>query len=93
MVTRAHLHWIHRLGLADHAQVVLLRALHVVPALLAHGPRQPLPVRAPGQGGHRGAAHRPVLAPVFALAFGVAVERLRALLAPGQVVWSYSIGW
>ena len=86
MVARAHLHGIHRLGLTDHAQGVILRALHLVRALLPYGPRQPLPVRAPGQGGHRGPAHRFVLAPVFALAVGVTVVGLRALRAPGQVV-------
>ena len=81
-----HLHGIHRLGLTDHAQVVLLRALHLLLALIPHGSRQPLPRRVPGQGGHCGATHRLVFFPVFALAVGVAVVRLRALRALGQVV-------
>ena len=64
----AHLHGIHRLGLTDHAQVVLLGALHLLLALLAHGPRQPLPGRATGQGGHCSPAHRLVFFPMFSQA-------------------------
>ena len=83
-VARTHLDGIHRPGLADHAQLVVRRALHFVRALRPHGPRQPLPRRAPGQGGQRGAAHRFVLPPVLALAGGVAVVGLRALRAPAR---------
>ena len=36
----SHLHGNHGPGLADHAQLVLLRTLHFVFALLPHGPRQ-----------------------------------------------------
>ena len=81
-----HLHGIHRLGLTDHAQVVLLGALHLVLSVLPHRPRQPLPIRPSRLGSHRGHAHRPVRLRVALLAVFVAVEGSLALSAFDQVV-------
>ena len=60
--------------------------LHLVFALFSHRSRQPLPRRAPGQGGQRGSAHRFVCFPMFPLAVGVAVVGLGALGTLGQLV-------
>ena len=64
----SHLDRIHRPPQADHAQRVVLPALHLVLALLPHGPRQPLSGRVFGLGGHRGDAHGLVRFPVGLLA-------------------------
>ena len=60
--------------------------LHHVFAIFSHRFRQPLPRRAPGQGGQRGSAHRFVCVPMFPLAVGVAVVGLGALGTLGQLV-------
>ena len=81
-----HLHCIHRRVLADHAQIVVRRMLHLVFSLFSHRSCQPLLRRAPGQSGHRGSAHGFVLFPMLPLTVGVAVVGLRALDTLGQLV-------
>ena len=79
-----HLDRVHWRPEADHAQVVVYRALHLVPALLTHSPRQPLPRRVLGLGRHRGDARGFVLFPVAALAGFAAVVGDLALRALTQ---------
>ena len=76
---RTHLHWIHRLRLANYTQVVVLRALHFRLALLPHGSGEPLAMSMPGQGSDRGLARPLVLWPVFPLAVSATVVGLGAL--------------
>ena len=76
---RTHLHRIHWLRLANHAQVVVFRALHFCLALLPHGSGEPLAMSMLGQGSHRGLARPLVLRPVFPLAVSPTVVGLRAL--------------
>ena len=76
---RTHLHWIHRLRLANYTQVVVLRALHFRLALLPHGSGEPLAMSMPGQGSDRGLAGPLVLRPVFPLAVSATVVGLGAL--------------
>ena len=61
-------------------------AFFFLPSLRSHRPRRPLSGRVPGQGGHRGAAHRPVFFPVLPLAFGVTIEGLGTIFALRQIV-------
>ena len=75
---------IHRRAQADHAQRVVLAALHLVLALLPHGPRQPLAPRVLGLGRHRGDARGLVLFPVAALAGLATVVGDLALRASAQ---------
>ena len=79
-----HLHGIHRRAQADHAQRVVLAALHLVLALLPHGPRQPFAPRVLGPGRHRGDARGLVLFPVAPLAGLAAVVGDLALRASAQ---------
>ena len=75
---------IHRRAQADHAQRVVLAALHLVLALLPHGPRQPFAPRVVGLGRHRGDARGLVLFPVAALAGLATVVGDLALRASAQ---------
>ena len=76
---------IHRRAQADHAQRVVLAALHLVLALLPHGPRQPFAPRVVGLGRHRGDARGLVLFPVAALAGLATVVGDLALRASAQL--------
>ena len=84
--TRAptHLDRVDRRAEADHAHRVVLRALHLVLALLPHGPRQPRPCRVLGLGRHRGDARGFVKFPVALLAGFATVVRDLALRALAQ---------
>ena len=84
-----HLHRIHRLRLADHAQVVLLPTLHVVLAFFSHGPGQPLPVRTLSLGRHGGDADFGVRGGVGLSTLAVAVVGLFALKTFDQVVAAF----
>ena len=75
---------IHRRAQANHAQRVVLAALHLVLALLPHGPCQPLAPRVLGLGRHCGDARGLVLFPVAALAGLAAVVGDLALRASAQ---------
>ena len=79
-----HLDLIHGRPQADHAQRVVLPALHLVLALLPHGPSQPLSRRVLGLGRHGGDARGLVLLPVALLAGLAAVVRDLALRASAQ---------
>ena len=81
-----HLHRIHGLRLADHAQVVLLTALHLVLAVLLHRPGDPLPVRTLSLGRHGRDTNFSVRFGVGDLAVAVAVVGLLASGAFAQVV-------
>ena len=82
--TNPHHDGIHRRAQADHAQRVVLAALHLVLALLPHGPRQPFAPRVVGLGRHRGDARGLVLFPVAALAGLATVVGDLALRASAQ---------
>ena len=84
-----HLHRIHGRRLADHAQVVLLPALHVALAVLSHGPGQPLPVRTLSLGRHGGDADFGVRVGVGPLTVAFAVVGLFALKTFNQVVTAF----
>ena len=74
----------HRRTQADHAQRVVLPTLHLVLALLPHGPRQPFAPRIVGPCRHRGDARGLVLFPVAALAGLATVVGDLALRASAQ---------
>ena len=80
----------HRLRLADHAQVVLLPALHVVLAFLSHGAGQALPVRTLSLGRHGGDADFGVRSGVDLLTLAVTVVGLIALKTFDQVVAAFA---
>ena len=80
----------HGRRLADHAQVVLLPALHVALAVLSHGPGQPLPVRTLSLGRHGGDADFGVRGGVGLQTLAVAVVGLFALKALDQVVAAFA---
>ena len=81
-----HLHLIHRLRLADHAQVVLLPALDFVLALDPHGLGNPLTTRTTSLGSHGRNTRFRVCFGVGYLAVAIAVVGLFASSAFGQVV-------
>ena len=85
-----HLDWVHARALADHAQVVLLSALHVVFAVLPYGSSNPLPARVPGLGRHGRNTYVRVYVGVGLLALAVAVVGLFALKTIDQVVAAFA---
>ena len=80
-----HLNRVHRRRLADHAQAVLLSAVHLVLALLSHRSCQPHPMRVLGLGCHCRDTDFGVGLGVGPFAIAIAVVGLAALSANQKV--------